>query len=86
MGVLLKALAPPTAHSAKKTDLYAEIKDRIDGCILPKQLDEVVEYLDATEHLLPHGWRDAFNDMIEVQREQIAAEDIGEILRSRFDF
>lgn len=87
MGILADALNKrPSAHSAKKTDLYAEIKDRIDGCILPAQLAEVVEYLDAHEHTFPHGWREAFDDMVELQREEIASEDIGAIVRDRFDF
>ena len=90
MGILAKSLDEagkrPSAYSVKKTDLFAEIKDRIHGAILPAQLVEVEEWLDANDHTLPSGWRDAIDDMIEVQRDAIAAEDIGGIIRDRFDF
>lgn len=86
MGILAKALAPPSAFSLKKTDFFAEVKDRIDGALLPQDLDEVVRWLDANDHLYPAAWREPFDDMIEVQRESIDAEDVGSILRERFDF
>lgn len=81
-----KAFERPSAYSVKKTDLFAEVEDRIRGAILPRQLDEVEEWLDANDHTLPAGWRESFNDMIEVQREHIAAEDIGGIVRGKWDF
>lgn len=86
MGALTDAFKRPSAYGAKKTTLFADVKDRIDGCILPAQLVAVEEWLDAIDHTLPTGWRESFNDMIELQREQIAAEDIGGIMRSKWDF
>jgi hypothetical protein len=86
MGILAKALAPPTAHALKKTEFFAEVKDRIDGALLHQDLDQVVFWLDANDHLYPSSWREPFENMIELQREEIDAEDVGAILRERFDF
>ena len=86
MGILADAFKRPSAHAAKKTDLYAEVKDRIDAVILKSQLAEVEAYLDANDHTFPTGWRDAFDNMLELKREELEAEDVGNILRARFDF
>lgn len=86
MGILADSFKRPSAHSVKKTDLYAEVKDRIDAVMLKSQLAEVEEYLDANDHTFPSGWRDAFDNMLELKREELAAEDIGAIVRDRFDF
>jgi len=86
MGLIADSLKRPSAYSVKKTDLFAELKDRIDGALLPVQLDEIEEWLDAHDHSLPTGWRDAFDNMIELRREELKAEDIGLIVRHRFDF
>ena len=86
MGILAKALAPPSASSVKKSGLFEDIKDRIDGALLPQDLDEVVRWLDANDHLYPAAWRDPFDNMVELRREEIDAEDVGSILRSKWDF
>ncbi len=86
MGVINDALKRPSAYGAKKTTLYEDVKDRIDGVILKSQLIEVEAWLDSIEHTLPAGWRDAFEDQLILKREELEAEDIGNILRERFDF
>ena len=86
MGLLSKALAPPSAHSLKKTDFFADIKDRIDGAMFERELDDVEQWLDDNDHLYPAAWRESFADMIELQRDAIRSEDVGVILRDRFDF
>lgn len=86
MGVLLKALSAPSAYATKKTGLFEEVKDRIDGAMFQQDLDEVERWLDANAHTYPESWREHFDEMIEKQREEIASEDIGGILRDRFNF
>jgi hypothetical protein len=86
MGAISDAFKRPSAYGAKKTSLYEDVKDRIDGVILRAQLTEVEEWLDSIDHTLPTGWRDAFDNMLELKREELEAEDIGNILRDRFDF
>ena len=86
MGIIAKALAAPSAYAVKKTSLFADVKDRIDGAIVPQDLDDVERWLDANDHTYPEAWREHFDEMIEKQREEIAAEDVGNILRDRFDF
>lgn len=96
MGVLAKTLDEvgkrPTAYSVKQNaarggyDLYGEVIDRIDGVILKAQLAEVEEWLDSIDHTLPAGWREAFEDRLILKREELEAEDIGNIMRDRFDF
>lgn len=86
MGAILKALSPPSAYATKQTSLFSDVKDRIDGAIIPQDLDDVERWLDANDHTFPASWRDSFNDMIELKREELRAEDIGLIIRERFDF
>lgn len=86
MGILAKALSGPSSAAAKKSGVYEDIKDRIDGAILPADLDEVERWLDANDHLYPTNWRDSLNDMIELKREEIEEENVSSILRARYDF
>lgn len=86
MGILLKALNPPSSYAAKKTDQWSDLKDRIDSCILMSQLDEFVDWLDARPLEYPAAYREPLDELIEAKREEIEAEDIGTILRERFDF
>jgi hypothetical protein len=92
MGVLLKALTPPSSYAAKGgkdkagPDQWAELKDRIDGCILMSQLDAFVDWLDARPLEYPPAYREPLEELIEAKREEIQSEDIGQILRDRFDF
>jgi hypothetical protein len=86
MGALAKALASPSAYAVKKTSLFSDVKDRIDGAMFQTDLDEVERWLDANDHAYPATWREHFDEMIEKQREEIQSEDIGQIMRDRFDF
>jgi len=86
MGMIADAFKRPSAFSVKKTDLFAEVKDRIDAIVLKAQIAEFEEWLDANEHTLPLGWRDCFDNLLILKREELEAEDVGEILRDRFDF
>lgn len=86
MGAFTKAFAPPSAYATKKTTLFDDVKDRIDGAIVPQDLDEVERWLDANSHKYPESWREHFDEMIEKQREEIAGEDVSEIMRAKYDF
>lgn len=92
MGILLKTLSQPSAYGVKKAaatggaDLWGEVTDRIAGAMFARQLDEIEEWLDARPLEYPAGWDTEFRDLIEAKREEIAAEDIGGILRDRYDF
>ena len=92
MGILAKTLNPPSAYSVKKAaatggaDLWGEVTDRIAGAMFVRQLDEIEEWLDARPLEYPAGWDNEFRDLIEAKREEIASEDVGTILRERWDF
>lgn len=86
MGILAKAVSSPSSHAAKKTDQWADLKDRIDGALLPAQLDEFEAWLDAYPLNYPAAYREPLDELIEARREELAAEDIGEIVRQKWDF
>jgi hypothetical protein len=86
MGVLAKALSPVSAYAAKKTTLWPDLCDRIAGALLFVDLLEIELWLDFHELEIPGGWWEPLREMIERRREELQAEDVGEILRDRFDF
>jgi hypothetical protein len=86
MGKLADALAPQSSYAAKKTPLWDDVTDRIAGAILVADLDEVEAWLEFNELLIPWAWRPVLAELIEKKRDELAAEDIGQILRDRFDF
>lgn len=91
MGTLLKALSAPSSYAAKGGKngggtLWADLKDRVDGCILMSQLDEFEAWLDARPLEYPAAYREPLDELIELKREELKAEDIGQIMRDRFDF
>jgi hypothetical protein len=91
MGDLLKALSSPSSYAAKGGrdgggTLWSDLKDRVDGCLLMSQLNEFVDWLDARPLDYPAAYREPLDELIEAKREELQAEDIGQILRDRFDF
>ena len=50
------------------------------------QLDAFVDWLDARPLDYPPAYRKPLDELIEAKREEIQSEDIGQILRDRFDF
>lgn len=86
MGKLLQALSPPSSYAAKKTDLWSDLTDRIAGAIVPADLDELDRWLDFNELQVPYAWRESLAELIEKRRDELAAEDIGGIIRDRYDF
>lgn len=86
MGKLLDALSPVSSYAAKKTDLWADVTDRIAGALLYIDLAEIEAWLDFHELEIPWAWREPLAELIEKRRDEITAEDVNEIVRSRFDF
>lgn len=86
MGKLADALAPQSSYAAKKTSLWSDVTDRIDGAIVPADLDAVELWLNLNELQVPWAWREPLAELIEKRREALAAEDIDQIIRDRWDF
>jgi hypothetical protein len=86
MGKLADALAPVSSYAAKKTTLWADVTDRIAGALLMIDLAEIELWLELHEHEVPFSWRESLAELIDKRRDELKAEDIGEILRDRFDF
>lgn len=86
MGILAKTIAGKSSYAAKQTDQWADLKDRVDGAILPVQLDEFEAWLDARPLDYPAAYREPIDELIELKRIELAAEDIGAAVRERFDF
>ena len=86
MGILAKALSPSSSYAAKKTPLWEEIQDRIDGALFPRQLDEVEWWLECIELQVPRSWVEPIEELIEKRRVELRDEDITNILRDKYDF
>jgi hypothetical protein len=86
VGKLADALAPQSSYAAKKTPLWDDVTDRIAGALFARDLDEVEAWLEFNELLVPWAWRPVLAELIEKKRDELAAEDIGAIVRDRFDF
>jgi hypothetical protein len=81
-----KALTRTAAHSAKKTSFWDDLMDRIAGCVLQSQLDEIEDFLAARVMDFPGSWEGDIQETIEKKREEIASEDIPSILRDKYSF
>jgi hypothetical protein len=91
MGILAKALSPQSSYAAKGGKdgggtVWADLRDRVDGAMYPAQLDEFVAWLDARPLDYPAAYREPLDELIEAKRKELASEDVGSILRERFDF
>jgi hypothetical protein len=86
MGELLKRLSSVSAYRAKQTGIWDQIKDRIDGALILSDLDELVIWLDLHELEIPPPWIEEIYELMDRRREEIRAEDIGQIVRDKYDF
>jgi len=86
MGLLKQALTPISSHAAKKTTLWEDLIDEIDGAFMPSQLDEIEARMDARPNDYPGAWLEPLAERIERRREELASEDISQIMRDRFSF
>lgn len=88
MGALAKALQAPSAYSVKrdKPGLWAELVDQIDAAMFEAELVEIEDRMEFRPLDLPGGWAELLAERIERKREELREEDIGSILRDRYDF
>lgn len=86
MGMLAKALSPPSSHAAKKTDAWAVLMDRIEGCMFEGQLAELEAHLATRPNDYPYAWRESIAEVIEKKRDALASEDLSSIMREKYDF
>lgn len=86
MGKLADALAPQSSYAAKKTSLWPDLTDRINGALLMIDLTEIELWLELHELEVPWPWREPLAELIAKRRDELEAEDVGAILRERFDF
>lgn len=88
MGMLANALKAPSAYSVKRDrpELWDDLIDRINGALLDSDLQEFEAWLDFRPLDLPGGWAELLEERIEKRREELREEEIGNILRDRFDF
>ena len=86
MGKLMDALSPPSAYRARQTDIWDQITDRIAGAQTKADLAEVEAWLLLQTLKIPTQWEEHIVEALEKRAEEIRDEDIGLILRDRFDF
>lgn len=86
MGALVKALSPSSAYAARKTDLWPDLMDRLAGCLIPGHIDSFLEHVTSLGLAIPEQWHELINEAVEKRLEEIESEDIGNIMRVRFDF
>lgn len=86
MGLLAKTLSPQSSYAAKKTGLWEELMDELAGCMFPAAVDEFETRCALRGLEIPGAYEDHLDDAIEARREELKAEDIGTIIRDRFDF
>jgi hypothetical protein len=60
--------------------------DRIAGALLPDQLDEIEDELEAYPYRMPVGWYFEAYELIEKRRDELREEDIQQIMWDRYDF
>lgn len=86
MGAIKKALSPVSAYSQRSTALWQDMLDRLSDAVLPDDIDAFEAWVDANVLSIPVGWVEPLHELAEKRREEIAAEDVGSIMRERFDF
>lgn len=88
MGMLADTLAAPSAYRVKKErpELWGDLIDRINGALLDSDLCDLEAWIEFRPLDLPGGWAELLTEAIEKKREELRAEDIGYILKDRYDF
>jgi len=91
MGILAKALGGMSSYAAKGGregggTVWADLRDRVDGAMFLSDLDEFEAWLDARPLDYPAAYREPLDELIEAKREELRSEDVGSIVRGRYDF
>lgn len=86
MGALANALKTQSSYAAKKTNLWDDLMSRLTDCVMPRDVDAFEEYLLSIDLQIPGSWREALAEIIEKRRQEIDEDEVGAILRAKFDF
>lgn len=88
MGALLKALSRPSSYSDKRngSPTWTNLVDRMDGAMVLSDLDDIEAWVEANRMSIPAAYDEHIAEELEKARERIASEDVGSILREKFDF
>lgn len=71
MGALNKAFAPPSSYAAKRTTLWADLTDELEGCLYLAAVVEFEARMALIEHTIPRAWVEPLVELIEKRREEI---------------
>lgn len=86
MGILAKALSNVSSYAAKNNGLWNELMDRLTDCVLPADVDAVERWISENPLSVPAAWSEPLAEIIEKRRIEIAEEEIGQIMRAKWDF
>ena len=86
MGILAKTLSPSSSYAAKKTDLWPELMARLTDCMLPEDVDAFERHVISLGLQIPAAWEEPLKEIVSKRRQEIAEDDITEIMKSKFDF
>lgn len=86
MGMLTKALSATSPHAARNAGLWPELMDRLESCLYPTAIDEFERHVVSLGLSVPDSWHSHLDEAVEKKRQEIAGEDITQIMRDRFDF
>lgn len=86
MGLIANALKTQSSYAAKKTGLWDDLMTKLTDCVMPRDVDTFEEHLLAIDLQIPGSWREALAEIIEKRRQEIDEDEVGAILRDRFDF
>lgn len=86
MGALANALKTQSSYAAKKTNLWDDLMGRLTDCVMPRDVDAFEEHLLSIDLQIPGSWREALAEIVEKRRQEIDEDEVGAILRDKFDF
>lgn len=86
MGLLKKALEPPSSYSVNQTDRWAQLCAEVDGCVLPSQIEAFETWMAEYPLEIPGPYAEPLRERIEARRIEIGAEDITQIMLGKYDF
>ena len=86
MGLISKAFTPQSSHAAKRDGLWPDLMERLGECVMPSDVDAFAEHLEAIALQVPAAWHEPLAELMEKRREEIAEDDVSDILRRNFNF
>lgn len=86
MGLINKALTPVSSHAAKQTTLWDELMGDLAACMTEDDICHFEAKLARLELSIPASWRGSLVDQVTLRHEEIGTENIGAIMRAKYDF